>query len=332
MDTRYFLNSDGELCHWGIKGMKWGVRRYQNKDGSLTPAGEKRRAKLETELEKISPKKSAAEKEAEDIETKKARILQSRSAKEIYDNANLFTYNELNAAKMRLELEANIKKLEPPTVEKGKDYAKQFIDTTNKISDVAQSGAKAYNNMAKIFNGLYGNTHGKSLPLINDSVSSKLDKFKEETDWLKAKNERKKAVEESKEKEKSDLEKLRDETAWIDAENRNREARRASRAHDEKDRREAEKAQKEQAERREQNEQERASRQKQNNTKNDTADDKVYTGEVIGEAKRNSSRNDNKYEDAIDAEFYDITTSNVPAVVTNNGRNYVSGLLEEPKR
>ena len=23
-----------ELYHWGIKGMKWGVRRYQNKDGT----------------------------------------------------------------------------------------------------------------------------------------------------------------------------------------------------------------------------------------------------------------------------------------------------------
>lgn len=30
------------LAHWGIKGMKWGVRRYQNADGSLTPAGKKR--------------------------------------------------------------------------------------------------------------------------------------------------------------------------------------------------------------------------------------------------------------------------------------------------
>ena len=29
------------LCHWGIKGMKWGVRRYQNKDGTLTAAGKK---------------------------------------------------------------------------------------------------------------------------------------------------------------------------------------------------------------------------------------------------------------------------------------------------
>lgn len=33
---------DNKLNHAGIKGMKWGVRRYQNKDGSLTPAGKKR--------------------------------------------------------------------------------------------------------------------------------------------------------------------------------------------------------------------------------------------------------------------------------------------------
>ena len=31
-----------ELCHWGIKGQKWGIRRYQNEDGTLTPEGEKR--------------------------------------------------------------------------------------------------------------------------------------------------------------------------------------------------------------------------------------------------------------------------------------------------
>ena len=32
-----------ELTHWGIKGQKWGVRRFQNKDGTLTAAGKKRK-------------------------------------------------------------------------------------------------------------------------------------------------------------------------------------------------------------------------------------------------------------------------------------------------
>ena len=33
---------DDELMHYGIKGQKWGVRRFQNEDGTLTPAGRKK--------------------------------------------------------------------------------------------------------------------------------------------------------------------------------------------------------------------------------------------------------------------------------------------------
>lgn len=41
MTTWYCTRTD-ELQHWGIKGQKWGVRRFQNEDGSLTPAGKER--------------------------------------------------------------------------------------------------------------------------------------------------------------------------------------------------------------------------------------------------------------------------------------------------
>ena len=52
-NTDYVLTSDGnfisenELYHWGVKGMRWGVRRYQNEDGTLTAAGKKRVTKRE---------------------------------------------------------------------------------------------------------------------------------------------------------------------------------------------------------------------------------------------------------------------------------------------
>lgn len=42
MEYKYIITSKNELYHYGIKGQKWGVRRYQNSDGSLTPAGKER--------------------------------------------------------------------------------------------------------------------------------------------------------------------------------------------------------------------------------------------------------------------------------------------------
>lgn len=51
--SEYF---DHELYHYGVKGMKWGVRRYQNKDGSLTASGKKRYADVDKKWTRKSQK------------------------------------------------------------------------------------------------------------------------------------------------------------------------------------------------------------------------------------------------------------------------------------
>lgn len=76
-------NYTPELYHHGIKGMRWGIRRFQNKDGSLTPTGKKRyddstpkqikknnhRLKLEDKYRQ----KGASQKEAEALAEKRIR-------------------------------------------------------------------------------------------------------------------------------------------------------------------------------------------------------------------------------------------------------------------
>lgn len=47
MENKYIVTRhNDELQHHGIKGQKWGIRRFQNKDGSLTPRGRQRYEKV----------------------------------------------------------------------------------------------------------------------------------------------------------------------------------------------------------------------------------------------------------------------------------------------
>ena len=47
-----------ELYHHGIRGQKWGVRRFQNKDGTLTPAGRRHQSEDSDDAQNGSPKRS----------------------------------------------------------------------------------------------------------------------------------------------------------------------------------------------------------------------------------------------------------------------------------
>lgn len=75
---------DNELQHHGIKGQKWGVRRYQNEDGSLTQEGLARKKKMErlANDERLSKKeRKAAEYGAADSKGKAAIIAKSAGVK-----------------------------------------------------------------------------------------------------------------------------------------------------------------------------------------------------------------------------------------------------------
>lgn len=79
-----------ELYHYGVRGMKWGVRRYQRKDGSLTPAGKKKLAKEASEYYKQEASKRLSSstsriREIEDtVMTDKVNKLSSDKVDKLY--------------------------------------------------------------------------------------------------------------------------------------------------------------------------------------------------------------------------------------------------------
>lgn len=72
--------TEAYLVHHGIKGQKWGVRRFENEDGTLTPAGKKRYA---SDVDDINARTSKRYSEARD---------------KYIDDKNSKTYGELKSA------------------------------------------------------------------------------------------------------------------------------------------------------------------------------------------------------------------------------------------
>ena len=107
--------NNNELQHWGIKGQKWGVRRFQNKDGSLTSAGRKRQ------------KMSDDAREANAIKKKKVSEM---------SNAELRKLNE------RKNLERNYKQLNPNAIKQGMTIVAATAGAMGTIVGIQKNGKK----------------------------------------------------------------------------------------------------------------------------------------------------------------------------------------------
>lgn len=97
------------LIHHGIKGQKWGIRRFQNKDGSLTPAGKKRVAKLESQYMALTGRKIKNQSAKPKTIEERTKELQSQKA-------------YLQTQKDILDLNRQIASLKPDTRSTGRKF------------------------------------------------------------------------------------------------------------------------------------------------------------------------------------------------------------------
>lgn len=107
---------DDHIEHHGILGMRWGIRRFQNKDGSLTAAGRKRYGSGE------STTKSTAVK-AKKSSSKEPKTSQAKS---VIENQKAIKNREIAKAKRRIMSDSELKK----TIQRLKDEKelKELID------------------------------------------------------------------------------------------------------------------------------------------------------------------------------------------------------------
>lgn len=185
----WHYNNTNEIYHHGILGQKWGVRRYQNKDGSLTPAGKRKAAKMKEEYTALTGKR-LIRKPTKKVEPKNTGD----------ENANRKQIKEMSATEIqnridRLEKEKRLATLQSETASKGE----KFVTTVGKqviAPSAIEAGKRVLTNwfekQGKELMGLNPKDTKDALSALKDEVKelelerNKL-KFKEDIERYKKK-------------------------------------------------------------------------------------------------------------------------------------------------
>lgn len=203
--------SSDYIYHYGIKGMKWGIRRtaeqlghkikskFSRKKSSSDESGSQTSSKkIQGSVTVKGTKQNPGTTRTSDgssIEERKQKVLESRSAKELYNNADLFTTQELQQAYNRLVLEKNIKNLSPKEVSKGQQMLNKYVDTAENISKFLNSTNKVLSQVTRFKNLVDGKGNAKK----NDKKDNS-DNKKDSNDNTRNKNDNKSSNSSKKDK------------------------------------------------------------------------------------------------------------------------------------
>lgn len=306
--------SSDELQHHGTKGMRWGIRRFQNKDGSLTPAGKRKRLAERTDKKvksietktsnKIKKLKETAkyQKKVEKAEAKaEAKLAKAEAkygvkkktgsddSKPKQKSINEMTNDELREQITRIQLQQQLSALTPKQQTKGQAFVNSMLNDV--IIPAAKTAGKdlATDYMKKVGKDVLGLNEKEA----KDSMAQ-LKKEAEKAGYMKTIAEAKKTIAEanSKELEFNKADKQAKQAEKDAAEKAEREAKAAKEAKksEKQAKKEAKKAEKEseKAEKESENEAKKAERQTEKEAKH--SEKKAESSESQGNSTKGTKQ------------------------------------------